>query len=74
MIRLSIPLNLLRGVMLTFSIVCVVTANLMFREFFSLVVLSTNGVILLAIFATVTIIIFNVMFDFAQRYINKYNK
>lgn len=74
LIRLSIPLNLLRGVMLTFSIVCVVTANLMFREFFSLVVLSTNGVILLAIFATVTIIIFNVMFDFAQRYINKYNK
>lgn len=74
LIRLSIPFNWLRGAMLAFSIICVVSANILFREFFSLVELSANGWILLSIFGVLTIILFNVMYNIAQQCVKKIDK
>ena len=71
-IRLSIPMNLLRGAMLTISVTGVVLGSLIFGNLFSLVPLSVEGIIVLAIFSIATIIIFNLLYNISQRYVNKY--
>jgi hypothetical protein len=71
-IRLSIPMNLLRGVMLTISVTGVVLGSLFFGKLFSLVALSVEGIIVFAVFSLVTIIIFNLLYNISHRYVNKY--
>ena len=71
-IRLSIPMNLLRGAMLSISVTGVVIGSLFFGKLFSLVPLSIEGIIVLAIFSLITIIIFNLLYNISQRYVNKY--
>lgn len=73
-IRLSFPLNPLRSAMLAVSIGGVVIGSLFFGQFFSLSSLSFEGVILLLVFSAGTIIIFNVLYNIAQHYINKFKK
>lgn len=71
-IRLSMPLNSLRGTMLTICVLGLVIGSLFFGEFFSLVTFSTNGLILLLIFSAVTVIVFNLLYNIAQHLIEKY--
>lgn len=71
-IRLSLPLNALRSVMLAVSIGGVVIGSLFFGGFFSLSPLCFEGTILLIAFSAATIIIFNVLYNIAQRLIKKF--
>ena len=71
-IRLSVPLNLLRGIMLILSIGGVVVGSLFFRQFFSLTTLSFEGLLVLMLFAAGTIVVFNVLYNIAQKLIDKY--
>ena len=71
-IRLSVPLNLLRGIMLILSIGGIVVGSLFFRQFFSLTTLSFEGLLVLILFAAGTIVVFNVLYNIAQKLIDKY--
>ncbi len=71
-IRLSLPLNLLRGAMLAISISGILIGCLLFVDFFSFVRLSVSGMIIFAISAVATIIIFNVLYNIAQHLIEKH--
>ena len=71
-IRLSLPLNLLRGLMLAISMTGIIIGCLLFGEFFSFVKLSLNGIVILVISAVITIIIFNVLYNIAQHLIEKH--
>ncbi len=71
-IRLSIPMNLLRGIMLAVSVTGVVIGSLLFGSLFSLVALSIEGIVVLAVFSAATILIFNLLYNISQRYVNKY--
>lgn len=65
-VRLSVPFNLLRTVMLVFCISGIVLGSIFLRSFFSLTLLSFNGLIIFAILSAATIIIFNVLYNIAQ--------
>ena len=71
-LRLSLPLNLLRGTMLSISLAGLLIGCLLFGEFFSLVKLSFNGNIVLLIMTVVTVVIFNVLYNIAQSLIEKH--
>ena len=58
--------------MLTISLAGILIGCLLFTEFFSFVKLSLNGIIIFAISALVTIIIFNVLYNIAQHLIEKH--
>ncbi len=73
-VRLSFPINLLRGVMLAVSISGVVLGSLFFSSLFSVVPLSAQGLIMLAVLAVVTLILFNVMYNINRQIIKKFDK
>lgn len=70
-VRLSIPFNALRIGMLSMSVAGFAIAYIFFRKFFMLADLSENGVWLLVIFAAVSIILFNLLYQIADHYIEK---
>ncbi len=70
-IRLSLPLNALRGAMLFVSLAGIAIAFTFFGWLFSLTMLSTNAIILLAVLAAVTIILFNILYNIASNLIEK---
>lgn len=73
-IRLSIPLNPLRGAMLAFSVIGMTIAFIFFRGFFNLTALNTNAVILVAISAVVFFLLFNLLYDIANKQIEKFKR
>ena len=70
-IRLSLPLNALRGAMLFVSIAGIAIAFTFFGWLFSLTMLSTNAIILLAVLAAGTIIVFNILYNIASKLIEE---
>ncbi len=70
-IRLSLPLNALRGAMLFVSIAGITIAFTFFGWLFSLTMLSTNAIILLAVLAAGTIIVFNILYNIASKLIEE---
>lgn len=70
-LRLCIPFNALRGAMLALSTAGIVIATILFRGFFKLVPLSHNALILQLIASAGVIILFNVLYHFADRQIEK---
>ena len=73
-IRLSIPLNPLRGAMLAVSVIGMTIAFIFFRGFFNLTALSVNAVILVAISAVVFFLLFNLLYDIANKQIEKFKR
>ena len=73
-IRLSIPLNPLRGAMLAVSVIGMTIAFIFFRGFFNLSALSVNAVILVAISAVVFFLLFNLLYDIANKQIEKFKR
>lgn len=69
--RLSLPLNPLRGAMLFVSVAGIAIAFTFFGWLFSLTYMGTDAVILLAILAAGTIIIFNILYNIASKLIEK---
>lgn len=73
-VRFSLPINLLRGVMLAVSVGGVVIGSMFFSNLFSVVPLSSQGLIMLTVFGIATIIIFNVMYNICRLIIKKIDK
>ena len=71
-VRLSIPFNLLRAVMLAISAGGLAIGCIFFPGFFSLAPLGGSAVIMTLIFAAVSILLFNLMYNFADRMIERY--
>ena len=70
-VRLSLPLNALRGAMLGVSTAGLLIAFVFFGGFFNLVPLGQNALIMLAITAVLFVILFNVLYHIADRMIEK---
>ena len=73
-IRLCIPFNPLRAGMLTITVLGLFTAFIFFGWFFNLTVLSNNAWIMFAILAAATVVIFNLLYNLADKYIEKYKR
>lgn len=73
-VRLSLPINLLRGAMLAVSAGGVIVGSLFFRELFSVVSLSSEGLIMLAVLGLGTLVLFNVMYNICRYFIKKLDK
>lgn len=71
-IRLSIPFNALRAVMLGVCTAGVVFGSIFFGSFFSLSALSFEGIIILVVFSAATAVIFNIFYNIAEKLIIKY--
>ena len=69
--RLCIPFNALRGAMLTISTVGLVLAMIVFSDFFKLVPLAHNAMILQIVTAVGMVILFNVLYSVADKEIEK---
>lgn len=70
-IRLSLPLNVLRSAMISLCTAGLVIAFIFFGGLFNLVFLSTSAIITLIILAAATVIIFNIIYSAADRLIKK---
>ncbi len=70
-IRLSLPLNLLRSGMLFLCLGGLVVGCLVFGGFFSLVPLTKEALVFLGILAGVTLIVFNVLYSIAEHFVKK---
>ena len=73
-VRLSIPFNALRGAMLALSVIGLLIAFIFFHWFFMLVPLCFNATVMLIIFAAATVILFNVLYQIADHYIEKFKR
>lgn len=73
-IRLSMPFNLLRAVTVVGCSVCIVLGSLFFGNLFSLAHLTFESIVLLLIVSVATFIVFNVLYNIAQHYIEKFKK
>ena len=73
-VRLSVPMNLLRGAMLFLSTAGLLIAFLFFNSFFSLVPLTTNAMWMCIIFAAVFTAVFHLLYHFADRMIEKFKR
>ncbi len=71
-VRLSIPFNALRIVMMTVCTAGFCLGSALFGQFFVLAPLSLNALLMLLVFSVVTVIIFNVVYNLNERMINKY--
>lgn len=71
-IRLCIPFNALRGTMLIISAAGLVGAMLFFPTLFMLVPLSQNALILLLVSLAAVVILFNLLYQIADRQIEKH--
>lgn len=67
-LRLSIPLNRIRMTMLVFCTSAFILGSAFLGDLFSLVALSFNGIVVLSAFAAGTIIVFNVLYNIAQKF------
>ena len=70
-IRLSLPLNALRTAMLVLSTLGLTIAFIFFGKLFNLVFLGTDAIIILCILAAATLVLFNLMYTIADRFIQK---
>ncbi len=73
-VRLSIPINALRGGMLAVSTAGMVIAVAFFGWVFKLVLLENNALILAIILAVGTAVLFHVLYTIADKYIEKFKK
>ena len=73
-IRLCIPFNPLRAGMLTITVLGLLTAFIFFGWFFNLTALSLSGWITFAVLAAVTAAVFNLLYNTADKYIEKYKR
>lgn len=73
-IRLSIPFNPLRAVMVIGCSAGIIIGSIFFGGLFSLAPLTFENIILLVIFAVGTFIVFNIFYNIAQHYIEKFKK
>ena len=70
-IRLSLPLNALRTAMLVLSTLGLTIVFIFFGKLFNLVFLGTDAIIILCILAAATLVLFNLMYTIADRFIQK---
>ena len=73
-VRLSLPINLLRGMMLVVSVSGVVLGSLFFGELFSVVRLSFEAVFMLAVLGLATVVLFNILYNVCRYFIKKFDK
>lgn len=73
-VRLCIPFNALRGAMLALSTAGIVIATIFFRDFFKLTALSQSALIMQVITAVVIIVLFNLLYHFADKMIEKHKR
>jgi cation-transporting ATPase E len=73
-IRLCIPFNPLRAGMLTLTVLGLLTAFIFFGWFFNFTALSLSGWITFAVMAAVTATVFNLLYNTADKYIEKYKR
>ena len=73
-IRLSVPFNALRASMLCLSVGGLAIAFVFFGRFFMLAELSGGAWIMLAVFASAAVILFNVLYQIADHYIEKFKR
>ena len=73
-IRLSIPFNPLRAVMVIGCSAGIIIGSIFFGGLFSLAPLTFENIILLVIFAVGTFVVFNILYNIAQHYIDKFKK
>ena len=69
--RLCIPFNALRGAMLAVSSVGLILAMIIFSDFFKLVPLTHNALIMQIVTAIAMVILFNVLYSIADKEIEK---
>lgn len=70
-LRLSYPFNALRIAMLVVSAAGLVLGFVCFSDFFSLVWLSPEGIILFALLSAFTVVLFNLLYNYAEKLIEK---
>ena len=70
-IRLSIPFNGIRVALLTVIISGLILGITVFGWFFSIVPLSLNGYIILGIMSGISVLLFNLFYNFNQRFLDK---
>lgn len=73
-VRLCVPFNALRGAMLAVSGAGIAAATIFFRDFFKLVTLSHNAFILQIITIVFFIVLFNLLYHFADKLIEKHKQ
>ena len=73
-VRLCIPFNVLRGAMLAISTAGIIIATTFFRDFFKLVKLSHPAFILQIVAIVFFILLFNVLYHFADKLIKKHKE
>lgn len=73
-VRLCIPFNALRGAMLALSTAGIVIATIFFRDFFKLTALSQSALIMQVVTAVVIIVLFNLLYHFADKMIEKHKR
>lgn len=73
-LRLSIPINLLRFAMLIVSISGIVVGSILFAPLLSFVQLSANGWLLFLILSGCTIVAFNILYFIAEHFIKKFKE
>lgn len=70
-IRLSLPINLLRGALIVFIISCLTIGILFFGWFLKLVPLTDFCLVLLLILSVITIILYNVLYSLSVKYLKE---
>ena len=70
-LRLSIPINALRAAMLAVSLGGLTVAFIFFGKLFNLLFLSSASILTLCIMACGTLILFNVLYNIADKIIEK---
>ena len=70
-VRLSIPFNALRGTMLALSVAGLGIAFVFFSKLFMLACLGQNAMIMFCIFSAATLVLFNVLYNIADKMIEK---
>ncbi|MCD8026128.1 MAG: HAD-IC family P-type ATPase [Clostridiales bacterium] len=71
-LRLSVPFNLIRGIMIAVCFASLILLSLFFGSFFSLAQLSFGGNMILLAFSAFVILMFVIFDAIAQRFIKKY--
>ena len=73
-VRLCVPFNALRGAMLAISAIGLAVAMIVFRDFFKIVPLSHNALILQIATAVGMIILFNLLYHIADKQIERFKR
>lgn len=70
-IRLSIPFNGIRIALLAVIVSGLTLGIIVFGQFFGIVPLSVTGIIILGIMSVVSVVVFNLFYNFNQRFLDK---